>query len=893
MGYLWIAAALGLSLVGGLATYPANALQPAGETQLGDEAELDARPELVRFVEVDYPPEALRRGIEGTVLLDLVINETGRIDSVSVAEGIDPSLDAAAVRAARDFVFTPAMAGGESVAVLLQYEYTFSIREETRRITEYLNFSGTLREKGTRAAIPDAVVAVSFPDPGADTTLTVPWEAYLERLGEFGGQFLEGESVVTYTDSLGHFAFKSLPSGPLLVAFPNAGYPFTQQVEELGRGAHLQVDYWLERTSYDEYELVVYGKAEDKEVTRQRLELAEVEKIPGLGGDALRVVQTMPGVARPTFMWGDVIVRGSSADDTRFYLDGVDIPLLFHFGGLKSTYNSLALSSIDLYPGGFNTRYGGCVGGVIEIKGRPGPADGWHGILDLNLLDASAVLGGPIGKRTTLTLTGRRSYISSMFALAEDVFTDVDLSIVPYYWDLVGRADIDLHDNHNLFLTAFSVGDEMRFIFEGEDEGSAEINEQTDELYMKYRFDRFILGLDSRLGHDWDNELRLSIGKDNYVGRFLGYARYDFKLNTYTLRNQLSYRQLSNLTYNLGFDLYSAPLDYEVLVLGSGESFEEKTFSDIGTYLNIEYRPTPRALLIPGIRYDYYRELKKGEPSFRLTTQYELSDTRLLKAAVGSYSQSPRPIGQSIDPVFGNPDLPPTTAMHYTVGTTWQIKDRGSANVDLYYNTQEKIPNLTGDPSVNFLPDLDARMYGFELLLRHNPGRRFFGWISYSLSRSERRSPRKPDSNIAGEWDASNWYVSSYDQTHHLQLVASYMLGRNWQTGVRLRYVTGNPNSPRLGYLGTQYEFNSDFGEYTPLQGAFHSERMGPFAQIDFRIDKRWVFKKWALSTYLDVQNLNYFVYNSPEMYIYSYDDSERKSIGGIILPALGIRAEF
>jgi outer membrane receptor protein involved in Fe transport len=285
--------------------------------------------------------------------------------------------------------------------------------------------------------------------------------------------------------------------------------------------------------------------------------------------------------------------------------------------------------------------------------------------------------------------------------------------------------------------------------------------------------------------------------------------------------------------------------------------------------------------------------LRKGEPSFRLTTQYELSDTRLLKAAVGSYNQSPRPIGQSIDPVFGNPDLPPTTAMHYTVGTTWQASDLVSANVDLYYNTQEKIPNLTGDPSVNFLPDLDARMYGFELLLRHNPGKRFFGWISYSLSRSERRSPRKPDSNIAGEWDASNWYVSSYDQTHHLQLVASYMLGRNWQTGVRLRYVTGNPNSPRLGYLGTQYEFNSDFGEYAPLQGAFHSERMGPFAQIDFRIDKRWDFKKWALSTYLDVQNLNYFVYNSPEMYIYSYDDSERKSIGGIILPALGIRAEF
>ena len=854
---------------------------------------LDQLPELVTFVEADYPPAALKQGLAGTVLLELLVNEFGSVDSVAVLRPLEPSLDAAACAAAGAFIFQPAKEAGEAVPVIIEYEYTFSVREELKYIEEYINFSGTLKEKGTRVPVTEALVVVAFPEGIRDTTLRVPPEAYLERIGEFPGQYLEEGRLVTYTDSLGHFAFTSLPAGALAITFPNAGYVQTSSAEVLKTAERIAVTYWLERSHYDEYEIIVYGKAEKKEVSRQTLQIAEIEKIPGFGGDALKVVQALPGVARPAFVSGEIIVRGSGSEDTRYFLDGIDIPLLFHFGGVKSTYNSQALAAIDLYPGGFNARYGGCVGGVIEIKGRPGRTDRWQRTVDLNLLDSSLLAEGPIGEQFSLSVAARTSYIATMAGLIESALEDVDLAIVPAYRDIVTRLDYRPSARDHMFLTFFGVDDDMEFIFEDFSTGSSEVNAAKDALSFSDSFLRVIYGYDRQIGRRMRNELRLAWGQDDYRGNIFGEARYKFHGNNLTLRDEFAIEAHEKLTCNLGLDFARQPFDYEVVVLGAGDSRIERTFGDYAGYVNLEYRPTARTLLIPGFRYDHFPELNKSEANYRLTTQYQLHPAHRLKGAIGTYSQSPRPMGQAIDPVFGNPDLPPTLAKHFTLGDDWQINDMLSVSMEAYYNTQEKIPMETDSLGLNFLPDMDARMYGFELMLRRARSQRFFGWISYSISRSERRAPRKPNSSITGEWDPEAWYLAGADQTHHLEVLGSWQLPRNWGTGMRLRYVSGNPETPRLGYTSDKYEFNADENYYVPLQGDYRSDRMEPFFQIDVRLDKKWVFKNWMLATYLDIQNLNYFVYNSPEMYIYNYDDSERKAIGGIILPTLGFRAEF
>ena len=129
--------------------------------------------------------------------------------------------------------------------------------------------------------------------------------------------------------------------------------------------------------------------------------------------------------------------------------------------------------------------------------------------------------------------------------------------------------------------------------------------------------------------------------------------------------------------------------------------------------------------------------------------------------------------------------------------------------------------------------------------------------------------------------------LADFDQTHILTVLGSYRLGRGWELGARFRLVTGNPDTPIVGSL-----YNANAGVYTPIFGKYNSERMGTFHQLDVRVDKRWTFDGWRLSTYLDIQNVYYA--KNPEGYQYNYNYTQKSTINGLpIIPSLGVRGEF
>ncbi|MFH0921084.1 MAG: TonB-dependent receptor [Fibrobacterota bacterium] len=869
---------------------------------------LEKMPELIEFIPAVYPAEALKAGIEGSVLVDIFVTDSGRVDSIKVLKGLSPALDSAAMAAVQRFRYRPAMAGGLPVPVFLQYEYRFSVSDEVRRVEEYVNLMGTLLEMGTRAPVRDGVIAATFPDTASDTAVHVPFTAYLQRIGSFAGQTYEGGGIVTYTDSLGRFSFKSLPVGRVLLKFPIAGYRADSLSDIIEREKQREVEYRLERLNYNEYEIVVYGKMEKKEVAKSTLSLTEVKRVPGFSGDAVKVVQALPGVARASFISGDVIVRGSGNEDTRYFLDGVEIPMLFHFGGLRSTYNSDALSAVDLYPGGFNARYGGCVGGVVEIKGRPAKTDRWHGNVDINLIDASFVAEGPVKPGVSLMVSARRSYIATVAKFVIDqAGIYLPMTVVPYYWDAVARLDYVRSNNCKMFLTLFTSQDRMEFIVKQVRGGSTEVSAARNLLSEDINFQQAIFGLDQKLSEHVSHSLRASASRQIIDFNVFSFVRTQQEYLGPYIRDQVALTLSPRLTLFPGVDLQARKINYDLHILsaqGAKQSGRDIWFTDLGAYANAEYRPWKTLTLTPGLRYDYYAEVSEGLPSLRLTTRWEWAPGRTLKGAAGTYNQTPKPMGQAIDSVWGNPDLPLTTGRQVVLGHEWQLNDLISLDVQGYYNTQDNIPAntdsvnpATGQP-LNFLPDQEGRMFGMEIMLRHDPGEHFFGWISYTLSRSERRTPNPPGNaqgaeGIQKNWDPNAWYKYEKDQTHNLQIIGSWRLAHGIEPGFRLRYVTGNPETPRLGYTEKKYEFNADDGRYTTLEGQYFSDRMGPFFQLDARIDKKWVFQNWLLSAYLDVQNTNYFLYNSPEAYDYGYDDSERQVIGGIIIPSLGVRAEF
>src|SRR5262249_25115677 len=167
--------------------------------------------------------------------------------------------------------------------------------------------------------------------------------------------------------------------------------------------------------------------------------------------------------------------------------------------------------------------------------------------------------------------------------------------------------------------------------------------------------------------------------------------------------------------------------------------------------------------------------------------------------------------------------------------------------------------------------------YGTELLLRWKPDARFFGWLAYTLSRSERRDT--PTSPLR---------LTQFDQTHILTVLGSYRLGRGWELGARYRLVSGNNYTPRTyGFFDVNAGAYLSLNQYPP-----NGERLPLFHQLDIRVDKTWRFTHWQLSAYLDVQN----VYNAANVEGVStnYNQTQQTYPTGLpFLPSLGIRAEF
>lgn len=888
------------------------------EAAAGEMPPLEVMPELTDFVEAAYPDTLHRRGIEGTVLMTLLVSDSGTVDSVAVDRGLHPALDSAAVAAARQFVFTPAIAGGEAVPVLIQYEYRFSLREVASRIDEYVNFSGRLIESGTRKPLADAMVVVTFPDTASDSALEVPWSVYLERLGNMEGQYLEEDRLVTLTDSTGRFAFKSLPAGSVAVHAPIPGYEQLQERERIMRGEALEARYYLRRVNYSDYEVVVYGQTEKKEVSRRKLTVSEVKKIPGLGGDALKVIQAMPGVSRPTFGSGQVVVRGAPTWDSKFYLDGLTLPLLYHFGGLKSVYPSDALEGIDFYPGGFGVRYGGATAGVIEITGRKAREDRWHGKADLSSLDGSFLVEGPINENVSVQAFARRSFIGEIINWGlENSSIDVPVSIAPFYWDYLARTDIAVNERNDLYVTLFGSRDSMIIFSSAATGGSEEIDEATQYFQAAIMFHMGLVGWDWTNGGALSNSLRYSLTRfDNSFSAF-GYVKATNQSFDHHLRNEVSYTLSDALTFNAGADLYAFWLDMTLAIPGYNRVIVRDTvdnwlFGVLGGYVNAEWRPAPNLLLVPGVRYDYFPELDyrgarapefwdyesynkttrySAEPSARLTARYDLAENHTVKGALGNYSQTPQPIGQAIMEGWGDPTLPATKAAQYVLGYEWQITDLIHADIQGYSNYRWSIPRIgesedledNADPSTIAVQDLwiadqEARMRGIELMLRHDQGERFFGWLAYTLSRSERRDPT-----------TDGWVVFSEDETHHLQAVASWRLPKQWEAGVRMRYVTGKPTQPLLSKSEdeTRNYIIPEFGDYSD------DHRLEPFVQLDVRVDKKFVMDTWMLTLYLDIQNLSWLFYKSPEFVMWNDLYTEKSNVSSFILPAIGLTAEF
>ncbi len=832
-------------------------------------------PQLKRFVPAQYPPQAEREGREGSVVLQLDIGADGKVGSVAVVNPAGHGFDDNAVEAAKQFEFSPATRGTTPIPSRILYRYSFTLQAkepsadsatgQAAPVEKVKSLSGVVRSSAGDVPLPGVTVVVA----GAN-----------------------GKSYEAVTDESGAWALLDLAPGPYSVKVRSAGFQPLEVTEQVTEGQATEVIYRLSAEGM--LEVVIRGKRPPREVTKRTLERREIERIPGTNGDALRSIQNLPGVARPPAFAGLLVVRGSAPNDTNVFIDGALVPLVYHFGGLSSVVPTELLEKIDFYPGNFSAQFGRVTGGIVDVGLRSPKGDGkYHGLGQFDLIDGRAMLEGPIPglKNWNFIASFRRSWF------------DVWLKPVLNAAGAAVTAAPVYHDFQVMAETRPNARSRFRLLLLGSDDRFEVLSKETAEadpilggnLRLHTGFWRLMAEYQNDLTDRLSFRSVLAYGQ-NILDFGVGSLFFNLKTNPLINRTELSYRVAPGVTFHTGIDMWWADSDINVrapMPPRAGEPnpgpFASRPPMQVrmqtavyrpAAYGEVELTPHPRVKIVPGVRVDYARDIKRWDVSPRVNARYVLHEgfpKTTLKGGYGIFSSPPQ--FQETAPPFGTPGLRFERAVHYSLGFEQEITNRIDLSVEGFYKDLDRLVSRAPDEFGQYTYNNLGRgaVVGSEFLLKYRPDSHFFGWIAYTLSRATRKSgPDLPE------------YLFQYDQTHILTALGSYRLGRGWEFGARFRYVTGNLYTPILGSL-----YDASAGAYAAVQSPIqNSTRLPAFQQLDLRVDKRWNFGVWRLSTYLDVQNVYYS--QNVEGYNYNYNYTKKTPVTGLpIIPSIGIRGEF
>lgn len=810
--------AVALVVVAMLGTRSAEA-QQRGSDVGGQPArrKITKMPKLVVFVDAEYPPEKKAQGVGAQVLLTLDIDAVGRVTSVTVAESAAPDFDAAAIAAAKRLVFEPAEVDDRPAPSKITFRYTFVVRDET---------------------------------PPTPTPPPPP---------------------------------------------PPEPEPKPEPVQTAPTGVE---------------DVEIQGQAKTRrEAVQTTIRADQARKVAGTQGDVLKVVQNLPGVSRPPVASGQIVVWGSAPRETKFFVDGVEIPALYHGSGLRSVVSSDLVASIDLVPGAYGAEYGRGLGGLVRIETRPLPS-GTHAVLAADTLDGAALMTTSLSEKARIAISARQSWLDRVLAgtSAPDVG---DFFPIPRYRDGQIKATIDLRKRESMDVVVLGSSDELARTVPSVDPAATRAETTTSRFARAWvRYTNVDDAGDTTVLTPF-----VGIDETSLEQRFGGVpARLAITSKKYGLRGAYRMRVGTHLDFTGGVDALGSdagvtregsltlpPREGDRAVFGQppGDdvAFDDFRASivDIAPHLHADVKVGPLTIT-PGARFDTFliegsrrtpRVGRTPEIGFsraesalqpRLSTKWQIVPRLAMTAAYGTYTQAPEP--EELSAVFGTPDLALSRATHVAVGEALRITPTLTAEVvgfrktlrDLTVRSRATNPLLAR----SLVQNGEGRSYGVQLLLRQEMWSGFFGWVSYAITKSERRYE-----------DDDRWRPFDFDQPHVLSVVASQDVAR-WTFGARFRYATGNPRTP---VLGSSYDARAD--RFDPIFGPQSGIRIPAFWQLDLRVERAFPLSESArVLVFADVQNVTNR--ENAEEIVYSSDFRRRGTIRGLpTIAILGARLEL
>ncbi len=663
----------------------------------------------------------------------------------------------------------------------------------------------------------------------------------------FASILVEGTTIGTATNNDGYFTLVNVPSDTSTLRVQYVGYgstmvfltpqspkknfridikPSSQTLREVRITAHKD-------------DVVFVKKSEVSSITFTPVKMAE---LPSIGErDVMRSFQLMPGISASNESSSGLYVRGGTPDQNLVLYDGFTVYHVDHLYGFYSAFNANALKDIQLYKGGFESRFGGRISSVTEITSKEGNQKKANIGADVSLLSTNVYAEVPIGDKFTSFIAYRKSYQGPIYNLIFKKFNKTNTSAAPdvgtgpgrkfsqnsditsYFYDLNARFTYRPSQKDIISLSIFNGDDKLDNSFASSapsfGQNNANFSMNSTDLTKYGNF-----GSSLRWSRKWSSKL--------YGNTIVSYSNY------FNIRNRSQERTLINsdnasstqmngiFEYNDLKD-YSVKSDYQLDMT----DFAQLKFGAFATLYDVKYSYAQsdtanildrngqsllaggylqgrfkfidgRLNLLPGMRFDYFEKTGKEyfEPRFSVT--YNLTDRIVLKGATGRYFQFANRVTRE-DIMSGNKEfwilsdgksVPVSSSIHFVAGISYESDDYTFSG-EAYY---KKITNLTeyslrvnsSPMGVNYNENF-FNGYGFskgiELLAQRNVGN-ITGWVSYTLGEARNHFDAYSD----------GYYPANQDVTHEFKIVGMYKYHR-WDFSANWIFATGRPYTAPSG----------------------------------------------------------------------------------------------
>lgn len=628
---------------------------------------------------------------------------------------------------------------------------------------------------------------------------------------------LQNGETATSTNAYGFYSL-SMPAGEHQVLISYVGYRTAAKAVRLTANQRLDVELTPLDNQIDE--VVVSARRGDHHVRDPQMgafnfSMEEIKNVPVIFGekDLLKTIQLLPGIQSGGEGSSNFYVRGGGGDQNLILLDEATVYNASHLLGFFSTFNSDAIKDVQLYKGGVPAQFGGRISSVLDISMMDGNKKRFAAEGGVGLIASRLKVEAPIVKdKGSFMLSGRRTYADMFLKLSKD--PDINRSKL-YFYDLNAKANYKFDDKNTLYLSGYFGKDDLGY----SDLFSFDWGNATATVRWNHLLNDKLFSNTSLIYSDFTYHVQVSSDNSDF--------KIASKIRNWNLKQDFSYYANTDNTFRFGINILRQSIHPASLTAGENTAvnsidMDSRQGLELAAYMSHEWKPWDNLSLIYGVRLNdfavmgpgtFYSFDSDGEPIAeryygtaivkhylniepRFSASFLINEESSLKASYNRIAQNLHQLTNTTSSlptdqyVVSSINIKPQTADQVALGYFRNFKNnKYEFSVEAYYKHMGNQIDFRNGADLQANRYLEGellfgigRAYGLEWYLRKSSGR-LNGWVSYTLSKSERKFDGI---------DGGQWFRARQDRTHDVSVVGMYELSKKWTLGATFVFNTGN-----------------------------------------------------------------------------------------------------